>query len=93
MMIATCPIMMITIHGQVATCPYNKRQNKNLINEQQQFLQHLLQAQEGITWLKDKSLADLDNLPDPDVLALEIVENLEAGLESFKAIIASLNTK
>ena len=32
-----------------------------------------------ITWLKDKSLADLDNLPDPDVLALEIVENLEAG--------------
>ena len=43
-----------------------------------------------ITWLKDKSLADLDNLPDPDVLALEIVENLEAGLDSFKAIIASL---
>jgi type I restriction enzyme M protein len=46
-----------------------------------------------ITWLKDKSLADLDNLPDPDQLATEIVENLEAGLESFKAIIASLNEK
>ena len=46
-----------------------------------------------ITWLKDKSLADLDNLPDPDVLALDIVENLEAGLESFRAIIASLNSK
>lgn len=44
-----------------------------------------------ITWLRDQSLADLDNLPDPDVLAEEIVENLEAGLESFKAIIASLN--
>lgn len=44
-----------------------------------------------ITWLKDKSLADLDNLPDPDVLAAEIVENLEAGLESFKMIVASLN--
>ena len=43
-----------------------------------------------ITWLKDKSLADLDNLPDPDELALDIVENIEAGLESFKAIIASL---
>lgn len=41
----------------------------------------------------DKSLADLDNLPDPDELALEIVENLEAGLESFKAVIAALNTK
>ena len=44
-----------------------------------------------IFWLKDKSLADLDNLPDPDVLAGEIVENIEAGLESFKEVIASLN--
>ena len=44
-----------------------------------------------ITWLKDKSLADLDNLPDPDELALNIVENIEAGLESFRAIIANLN--
>ena len=43
-----------------------------------------------ITWLKDKSLADLDNLPDPDVLALEIVENLEAGLESFRSIVEKL---
>jgi type I restriction enzyme M protein len=44
-----------------------------------------------ITWLKDKSLADLDNLPDPDVLAGEIIENIEAGLVSFKEIMTSLN--
>jgi type I restriction enzyme M protein len=44
-----------------------------------------------IFWLKDDSLTDLDNLPDPDVLALEIVENLAAGLENFKAIAAALN--
>jgi type I restriction enzyme M protein len=44
-----------------------------------------------ISWLKDNSLADLDNLPDPDVLAAEIIENLEAGLLSFKAIVATLN--
>lgn len=43
-----------------------------------------------ITWLKDKSLADLDNLPDPDVLALDIVKNIEAGLASFRAIIEGL---
>lgn len=43
-----------------------------------------------ITWLKDKSLADLDNLPNPDVLAEEIVENLEAALESFQRISDSL---
>ena len=39
-----------------------------------------------ITWIKDKSLADLDNLPDPDVLAGDIVENIEAALESFREI-------
>ncbi|HML26984.1 MAG TPA: N-6 DNA methylase, partial [Methanomethylovorans sp.] len=44
-----------------------------------------------IFWLKDKSLADLDNLPDPDVLANEIIENIEAGLESFKEIVETLN--
>lgn len=43
-----------------------------------------------ITWLKDKSLADLDNLPDPDVLAEEIAESLESALSSFRNIIAQL---
>ena len=43
-----------------------------------------------IFWLKDDSLTDLDNLPDPDVLATEIVENIEAGLENFKNIIGLL---
>lgn len=46
-----------------------------------------------ITWLKDKSLADLDNLPDPDVLAEDIIENLEAGLASFREILSNLNGK
>lgn len=41
-----------------------------------------------ITWLKDKSLADLDSLPEPDELAQEIIENIEAGLESFKTILS-----
>jgi len=46
-----------------------------------------------ISWLKDKSLADLDNLPAPDVLANDIIENLEAGLESFREIMVALNKK
>lgn len=44
-----------------------------------------------ITWIKDKSLTDLDNLPDPDILANEIIENLEAGIERFKEIMLTLN--
>lgn len=43
-----------------------------------------------IFWLRDKSLTDLDSLSDPDILALEIVENLEAGLESFRAIAGAI---
>ncbi|MCX7649440.1 MAG: type I restriction-modification system subunit M [Flavobacteriales bacterium] len=46
-----------------------------------------------ITWIKDKSLTDLDNLPDPDVLATDIVENLRSALESFEEIIATVNGK
>ena len=38
-----------------------------------------------IFWLKDKSLTDLDNLREPDTLAEEIIDNLEAGLSSFRA--------
>lgn len=43
-----------------------------------------------IFWLKDKSLADLDNLPEPDELAGEIIENLEAGLASFRTVAEAL---
>ena len=39
-----------------------------------------------IFWLKDDSLEDIDSLPDPDVLAAEIVENLEAALEQFRGV-------
>ncbi|MBP2641200.1 MAG: Site-specific DNA-methyltransferase (adenine-specific) [Firmicutes bacterium] len=43
-----------------------------------------------ITWIKDKNLADLDNLPDPDVLAMDIVENIEAALENFREIMSKM---
>lgn len=44
-----------------------------------------------IFWIKDKSLADLDNLPDPDVLASEIIDNLETAMESFREIMEELS--
>jgi hypothetical protein len=39
-----------------------------------------------IFWLRDDSLIDLDNLPEPDVLLDEIIENIESALVSFKTI-------
>lgn len=39
-----------------------------------------------ITWIKDESLEELENLPEPEILAAEIIENLEDTLEQFRAI-------
>jgi len=46
-----------------------------------------------IFWLKDESLDDMVNLPDPDTLAQDIIENIESGLASFKEIVEGLNGK
>ncbi|MCP3872681.1 MAG: SAM-dependent DNA methyltransferase [Desulfobacteraceae bacterium] len=39
-----------------------------------------------IFWLKDESLEESENLPDPDILAKEIVEDLETALKQFREI-------
>ena len=46
-----------------------------------------------VFWLKDKSLTDLDNLPKPDELAEEIIENLEAGLVNFRQVLVTLKNR
>ena len=43
-----------------------------------------------LIWLKDDSLEDLDNLPAPEILAREIVEDLTAALVEFEAVAAAL---
>jgi len=43
-----------------------------------------------IFWIKDQSLADLDNLPDPDALASEIIDNLQSALDSFQELVIQL---
>ncbi len=39
-----------------------------------------------IIWLKDDSLEDTENLPAPEILAAEIVEQLEAALTEFRCV-------
>jgi type I restriction enzyme M protein len=43
-----------------------------------------------IFWLKDDSLEDAANLPAPDVIAAEIVEDLQAALDEFALIAEDL---
>jgi len=44
-----------------------------------------------IFWLRDESLEDTANLPDPEVIAAEIIEDLQAALEQFKQIAEELS--
>lgn len=44
-----------------------------------------------IFWLKDNNLIDLENLPDPEVLIDDIIENIESTLSNFRAIKENLN--
>src|SRR2546427_6224192 len=43
-----------------------------------------------IFWLKNESLEDSANLPDPDIIAAEIVEDLQAALAQFAEIATDL---
>jgi len=45
-----------------------------------------------IFWLKDESLEESANLPAPDVIAADIMEDLEAAIEQFREIATDLGT-
>lgn len=46
-----------------------------------------------LTWLRDESLENLENLPSPDVLAREIVEDLATSLAEFEAVATALEAQ
>ena len=46
-----------------------------------------------IFWPRDKSLEDSENLPEPDVLAQEITDDLQTALEQFSALLAELKSR
>jgi type I restriction enzyme M protein len=46
-----------------------------------------------IFWLRDESLEDTDNLPTPEIIAAEIVEDLQAALDQFAAVASSLSDR
>jgi type I restriction enzyme M protein len=46
-----------------------------------------------IFWLKNDSLSESENLPPPDVIAQEIMDDLEAALEQIREIVVDLNEK
>jgi type I restriction enzyme M protein len=47
----------------------------------------------GLTWLCDEALEDLENLPPADVIAREIVEDLEAAPAEFAVVAEALGER
>ena len=45
---------------------------------------------DGLKWLKDESLDDAANLPEPDELATEAISELKSAIEELNAIVALL---
>ena len=43
-----------------------------------------------IFWLKDRSLEESENLPDPDVIAQEIADDLQTALDQINAVLEGL---
>jgi len=66
--------------GSLFTSPSRTYDYDELINRDKASL--------DIFWLTYESLEESDNLPGPDVLTQEIVEDLEAALEQFREIVA-----
>ena len=42
--------------------------------------------------MKDKSLEDSDNLPEPDVLAQEITDDLQTAIDQFATVAGALRS-
>ena len=68
----------------------SKRRESKKIDRWKSFTYDELIARDktnlDIFWLNDESLEDTENLPAPEVLAQEIVEQLEAALEEFRSV-------
>jgi type I restriction enzyme M protein len=73
------PLVVTTLNRRIEL---NSPNCESLINRDKASL--------DIFCLRDESLEVSDNFPDPDVLAQEIVDDLEAALEQFREIATDL---
>jgi type I restriction enzyme M protein len=44
----------------------------------------------GLFWLRDESLEDSDNLPEPHVIAQEIADDLRSAIEQTEDVLTDL---
>ena len=84
------PLKRSDLDDFVAFCnPKNRHERKESERFKSFNYEELLKRDKlnlDIFWLKDESLEDSANLPDPDIIAAEIVEDLQAALTQFAEI-------
>jgi type I restriction enzyme M protein len=85
------------VHSKIGSKSVYNPQNRHERKESERFksftYEELIKRDKlnlDIFWLKDESLEDSANLPDPDVIAQEIVEDLQAALAQFAEIATDL---
>lgn len=90
----TSPLSDVDLEGFVACYnPANRHERKETERFKCFGYDELVardKASLDLFWLRDESLEDMANLPEPDVLAREIAVNLEAALEQFREIAKDL---
>lgn len=82
-------------------CPGAEKKRKEMWNEKNQIgrwrkytYDEIVERDKinlDIFWMKDDNLIDLDNLPEPDILINDIIENIESALANFKTIRDSIS--
>jgi len=74
--VGTCSFCFVTVFTPPVDCGYPR---EDLLQRDKASL--------DLFWLRDASMTDLENLPEPDVLAEEILEHLGAAMESFNSVV------
>lgn len=87
------PLTVNDLAGFVEVYNPENRHARTETDRFHRFAYHELLARDKVSldifWLRDESLEDTANLPPPEVIAQEIVEDLEAAVAEFAEIAES----
>jgi len=87
----TAPLKLEDLSGFIAAYNASNRHDRKESERFRPFSYDDLMKRDKVSldvfWLKDDSQEDSDSLPAPDILATEIVAELEGALEQFRDVV------
>lgn len=70
--------------------PFGKKSSTTIIGADGKPYKEKETIERDDFWLRDESLEDSENLPDPAIIAREIITDLQDALAQFQAIVEDL---